>query len=92
MSYRTYYDDNGDETVELEEAPFDLPRGYADREVDLAWANTARGTQRADLLVSRVTLHRTVQTMRKHTPWFGDKFRKDPRRFSSLPRPRDVGR
>jgi hypothetical protein len=90
MSYRTYWDENGDETVELEEgAPFSLPRDYREREVRLAFENVAlRDADRRDMPISRATLHRTVQRMRESTWGFGDKFKKDPRRFSSTLQPK----
>lgn len=87
MSYRTYYDDLGDENVELDESsPWSLPEGYREREIFNALVNIAAGADRSCLPVSRTTLHTAVQDLRSAAPGFGSKFRKDPRKFSSTPR------
>lgn len=87
-NYRTYWDENGDETTELEDYSFKLPKNYREREIHYAFLNTVAGTARADLAVSRNTLHGAVQMLRACTYGFGDRFKKDPRRFSSTPRAR----
>lgn len=89
MTYRTYWDENGDETVELEEGPFPLPANYREQETKLAFLNiVCNDADRRDMPISRSTLHAAVQEVRKCTWGFGDKFKKDPRQFSSLPRSR----
>ena len=88
MSYRTYWDENGDETLELEEgASFELPKDYRASEIAHAMWNLANGADRREMPISRETLHCAVQALRRQTPGFGERFRKDPRRFSSTPLP-----
>lgn len=90
MTYRTYWDENGDETVELEEGPFPLPSNYARLETANAALNMFAGYDRREMPISRNTLHSAVQLLRANIPGFGAKFKKDPRQFSSTPRPKDV--
>jgi hypothetical protein len=90
MTYRTYWDENGDETVELEEgSTWSLPPNYRDGEVALAFLNiVVNDADRRDMPISRNTLHLAVQEVRTCTWRFGKKFERDPRPFSSLPKPR----
>lgn len=86
--YRTYYDEIGDEVVELEEdrSKWNLPSTYRFREVQIAAENMWQGHDRAELAISRNTLHQAVQLLRAYTPHWGKKFAKDPRQFSSMRR------
>lgn len=84
LSYREFYDENGDETIELADYDFRLPLRYLRREVELATLNLMRGADRRDMPVSRNTLHLAVQDARHRTHGFGDRFCRDPRPFSSL--------
>lgn len=86
MSYRTFYDENGDEVIELEEGqPWSLPPNYRGLEVCSTYRNIRNGAERSSLPVSRTTLHMAIQLVRTLTPGFGARFAKDPRPFSSLP-------
>jgi hypothetical protein len=86
MSYRAYWDENGEETVELVEGScFPLPDNYREREVAIAFLNMVSGVGKKEMLISRNTLHRATQSVRECTWGFGGKFKKDPRKYSSRP-------
>lgn len=56
------WDENGDDVLVLpDHADFPLPRGYAQREAELAALNLKAGVDRRDLAVSRNTLHCGLQ-------------------------------
>ncbi|AKU93396.1 hypothetical protein AKJ09_00060 [Labilithrix luteola] len=84
--YAVSLDRDGNEMCELA-GPVTLPASYAEREIQLAEKNLSRGRSRVDLVITRTTLHLTVQRSREAIPDWGDRFKKDPRRFGSLPRP-----
>jgi hypothetical protein len=83
VTYRTEWDDQGDEVLVLED--FRLPSTFHRREVDLAAMNLTRGVERFYLLVSRQVRFEAVQRLRMRRGW-GEAFAQDPRRFSSTPR------
>ena len=89
VTYRTFWDENGDEITELVEGddapPWSLPDNYREREVYLAFENMLLGADRRELPVSRNVIHLAVQRLRLCTYGFGDRFAKDPRPFSSTP-------
>lgn len=88
-NYIVEIDESGDEVISLDErAAWALPADYRQREVELMAENIRAGHSRADLAVSRNTLHATVQHLRgtpsKQFGVWGEKFFRDPRAFSAI--------
>lgn len=59
---------------------------YGEREVQMCVENLRAGHEPRHLLHSPVVVLEATQRLRAEQPSWGERFRKDPRRFSSTPR------